>query len=300
MKILYLATGGLVRDPFSSNEKIYDMASIKNTIVNGIQEEFPNVEIFFGKEVAIDEKFIPTEEITKIDICLCDLTAGNPSVTYCSGMAEGMGKPVIYFSSNESYLPHGLAHKKIMLYSEASLENDFRNELNKVIKMVSKDPTKSFTSSKKTTQLPKAFISYSHKDKHYFDRLMVHLKPLTKKGLIDVWADTQIKTGDNWEKEIEGALTKSSIAILLISADFLASDFIVDNELPPLLSKAEVKGTRILPVIISPCRFSREPTLSSFQAANPPNEPLSSMNDDKREVIYDQLASDIESTLENA
>ncbi len=53
---------------------------------------------------------------------------------------------------------------------------------------------------------------------------------------------TKIKAGDKWKEKIERALEKSAIAILLISADFLASDFIVDNELPPLLKSAEGKG----------------------------------------------------------
>jgi hypothetical protein len=121
-----------------------------------------------------------------------------------------------------------------------------------------------------------------------------------KKGLIDLWVDTKIKSGDQWKKEIENALKESSIAILLISADFMASDFIIDNELPPLLSRAEVDGTTILPVIVSPCRFSREPTLSRFQAANSPSEPLSSLTEDEKEKIYDQLAHDIERSITNA
>ena len=126
---------------------------------------------------------------------------------------------------------------------------------------------------------------------------MVHLKPLEKKGLIDVWQDTNIKTGDRWREIIDKALSEANIAILMISADFLASDFIIKNELTPILSKAEVKGTKIVPLIVSHCRFSREPTLNRFQAANQPSQPLSLMSEDEREAIYDKLASDIESAL---
>ena len=126
---------------------------------------------------------------------------------------------------------------------------------------------------------------------------MVHLKPLERKGLIEIWSDSTIKTGDKWEEKIYKALLESNIAILLISADFMASDFIVENELPPLLSKAEAEGTKILPLIISPCRFSREPTLHRFQAANSPSKPLSKINENERESIYDKIAEDIESAL---
>src|SRR5690606_7893081 len=123
----------------------------------------------------------------------------------------------------------------------------------------------------------KIFISYSHRDKSYLDRLMVHLRPLQKQGLIDAWADTRLQAGDKWKKEIESALKESRVAILMISADFLASDFIIDNELPPLLHAAESKGTRIIPVILKPCRFLREKNLCEFQAVNLPDEPMSVM-----------------------
>jgi len=91
----------------------------------------------------------------------------------------------------------------------------------------------------KKTQL---FISYCHNDREYLDRLLIHLKPLQKEGLIEVWADTQLKAGDRWRVEIKQALDRASVAILLLSADFLASDFITENELPPLLKKSSRAG----------------------------------------------------------
>ncbi|WP_418138466.1 TIR domain-containing protein [Marinomonas sp. RS-M-Aa-14] len=127
---------------------------------------------------------------------------------------------------------------------------------------------------KVSTKRKRAFISYSHKDKTYFDRLAVHLKPLEKKGLIEAWSDTRISAGELWKTEISKALDQAQVAVLLISADFLASDFIVDNELPPLLEKAKSDGATIIPVILKPCRFVREETLAKFQAINSPEEPL--------------------------
>lgn len=65
------------------------------------------------------------------------------------------------------------------------------------------------------------FISYSHEDSKYLKRLNVHLKPLERQGLVELWDDTKIKVGDKWEEEILKALNRSAIAILIISADFL-------------------------------------------------------------------------------
>jgi len=145
----------------------------------------------------------------------------------------------------------------------------------------------------------KIFISYSHKDKAFIDRLMVHLKPLEKHGLIDAWVDSRILAGEQWKAEINTALSSSQVAILLVSADFLASDFIVDNELPPLLEKAKEEGVTIIPVILKPCRFNREKTISQFQAINSPAEPVSGMDEHGRELIYDAIAQRIEDLLPN-
>lgn len=141
------------------------------------------------------------------------------------------------------------------------------------------------------------FISYSHEDKDHLKRLHVHMKPLEKKGLVDIWDDTKIKTGQKWQEQIEMALSRAAIAILIISADFLASDFIVENELPPILKKAELEGTRVLPIILKPCRFSREEHLAQFQALNPPDKPLLSMSDIEQEEIWDRLSQVIETEL---
>ena len=158
-------------------------------------------------------------------------------------------------------------------------------------------PYVSIDSTKKIHKGKKIFISYSHKDHSYVERLMVHLKPLEKQGLIDPWVDTRLLAGDKWKKEIEKALKSAKVGILLISADFLASDFIIDNELPPILHDAEEAGTLIIPVILKPCRFTREENLREFQSINPPDEPLCLLDENDRELIYDSIAQRIEDTF---
>ena len=111
----------------------------------------------------------------------------------------------------------------------------------------------------------KVFISYSHEDKLTLERLQVHLKPLEREGLVDRWDDTRIRTGQRWKEEIEKALASAKVAVLIISADFLASDFIHSDELPRLLAAEEEEGLVVMPVILSPSRFSRTPSLSNFR-----------------------------------
>lgn len=138
------------------------------------------------------------------------------------------------------------------------------------------------------------FISYSHSDKEYLDRLLVHLRPLQKQGKMKVWADTHLRAGDKWRHEIQKALESATAAVLIISADFLASDFIVDNELPPILKSAEEKGTRIIPLIVKPCRFTRDPTLNQFQSINDPKDALALLNKGHQERILDELCAQLE------
>ena len=116
----------------------------------------------------------------------------------------------------------------------------------------------------------KVFISYSHADKEWLDRLKRHLKPLVREGNLDCWDDTHIRPGDDWQQEIQNALDTAQVAVLLISADFFASDFIDETELPPLLDAAKAKGVRILPVILSASRFARN---SAWPASRPSTRP---------------------------
>jgi TIR domain-containing protein len=113
----------------------------------------------------------------------------------------------------------------------------------------------------------KAFISYSHRDARHLERLHVHLAYYIRNGLVDAWDDTKILPGTAWREELYKAILSAKVAILLVSADFLASRFIAENELPPLLVAAQTDGAIILPVILSPCRFT-DTEISVFQAVN--------------------------------
>ncbi|HZF96755.1 MAG TPA: TIR domain-containing protein [Pseudoxanthomonas sp.] len=129
------------------------------------------------------------------------------------------------------------------------------------------------------------FISYSHKDRSCHDRLRVHLKPLERTSQLDCWSDTRIQAGDRWRNEIAQQVGRAAVAVLLVSADFLASDFIVNQELQPLLIKAESNGTRIIPVVLKHCGFARDSALSNFQCINDPKTPLMSLPEIDQERV---------------
>lgn len=141
------------------------------------------------------------------------------------------------------------------------------------------------------------FISYSHADRAVLDRLKKFLVPFERTGSIQSWDDTQIAPGMNWRAEIQHALESAKVAILLITADFLASPFIAEDELPPLLAAAEKDGVLILPVIVGPSAFSEIDGLKRFQAVNDPKKPLKKLSAVQRDDVFAKLAGLVRGAL---
>ena len=141
----------------------------------------------------------------------------------------------------------------------------------------------------------KVFISYSHRDSEYHSRLKTHLAPISRSAGIKAWSDTQIKVGDVWKNEIDQAISETAVAILLISPDFLASAFIANEELPPLLDAWQKNDVKILPVVLKPCVFHLDKTLSKIQCINDPSEPLAELSETQQDKIWVRL---VESAFE--
>ncbi len=87
--------------------------------------------------------------------------------------------------------------------------------------------------------MKRIFISYSHQDKAWKERLVKHLNVLALEGHYSVWEDRQIKPGSEWLAEIEEALNQAQVAILMVSVDFLNSGFIRKQEIPRILDRRQ-------------------------------------------------------------
>lgn len=142
----------------------------------------------------------------------------------------------------------------------------------------------------------KVFISYNRSDSHYLDELIIHLKPYMRKGTIEVWYDKKIEAGEEWYEKIELALQEARVAVLLVDAGFLASDFIYDHELAPLLQARKDGDVTLLTVVVSPLTFSDTP-LAGIQAVNDPKNPLSKMKVSERDELWVKLVKDIKRVL---
>jgi hypothetical protein len=112
---------------------------------------------------------------------------------------------------------------------------------------------------------PRVFLSYSHPDQAWQVRLGKHLRVLEKLGLLDVWADSRIHAGDRWHKAILGAIDSAQVAVMLLSVDFLDSDFILNTEVPRILRRERAGQLQVVPVLVRDCTWEEVPWLAELQ-----------------------------------
>jgi TIR domain-containing protein/D-alanyl-D-alanine carboxypeptidase-like protein len=140
------------------------------------------------------------------------------------------------------------------------------------------------------------FISYSHMDKKWRDDLDTRLKPYLRGGPIVSWSDEQITAGSKWFNDIKSALADTKVAILLVSPDFLASDFIIENELGPLLKEADRGGVKILWVPVRASAY-KETALRNYQAVIDPSKPLAGMTTANRDQAWVKICEEIKKAV---
>ncbi len=145
--------------------------------------------------------------------------------------------------------------------------------------------------------MPSVFLSYSHKDEVWKDRLQTHLRVLEKQGLLETWEDRRIGGGSGWLEDIQEAMERASVAVLLISADFLTSEFILKEEVPRLLQRQRESGLSVLPVIVRSCAWKEVGWFREIQVLPPDGKPLASFTGDRRDAELANIALEIRRML---
>lgn len=138
------------------------------------------------------------------------------------------------------------------------------------------------------------FFSYSHKDEALRDDLAKHLSILQRRGVIDAWYSRNIEAGVEWAADIDKQLNQSEIILLLVSSDFLASDYCYDVEVKRAMERHEAGDARVIPVIVRPVDWQDAP-FGKLQAL-PNGEPITKWAD-RDEALLD-VVKGIKRTLE--
>ncbi len=144
------------------------------------------------------------------------------------------------------------------------------------------------------------FISYSRADRDWVERLKRMMAPLLRGSgqELRLWDDSQIEAGDKWREAIETALAEAKVALLLVSDHFLASEFVMGEEVPKLLAAAEAEGVRVLWVSLSAC-LVEETEIHQYQAVLPPSRPLDQMAEAEAKEALKTIGLEIRKALKS-
>lgn len=139
------------------------------------------------------------------------------------------------------------------------------------------------------------FFSYSHKDEFLRDELETHLKLLQRQSVISTWHDRKIFAGTEWDREIDNRIERAHIILLLISADFLASDYCWDKEVKRAMERHNSGEATVVPVLLRSCDWQDAP-FSKLEGLPTEMKPVTLWED--RDVAWTAVAQGIRTIAE--
>ena len=138
----------------------------------------------------------------------------------------------------------------------------------------------------------RVFYSYSHKDSELREQLATYLAPLRHQGKISEWHDRKIEPGANWETEISTQIESADLILLLVSADFLASDYCFGVELENALVRLKHGDVKVVPILLRPCLWE-ESRFSELQIVPRDAKPITDW------ISVDHALKDVASEIRN-
>ena len=141
------------------------------------------------------------------------------------------------------------------------------------------------------------FISYAREDEDLREKLEKQLAILRRQRLIETWHDRRIGAGAEWAGAIDRELEAADVVLLLVSADFLASDYINDIELKRAMERHEAGTATVIPVILRPCLWQRG-DFAKLQALPRDGEPVTSSNWPSQDAALSNVAEGIARVVE--
>jgi hypothetical protein len=148
--------------------------------------------------------------------------------------------------------------------------------------------------------MARAFISYTHADEGLKDQFLLHLAPLKREGLVEVFHDRMLRPGDHLDQSIQRELASSDLVVLLVSAAFLNSEYCYEEEMRRAFIRQRDGTAKVVTVILKPCQWMHVPvgdgqTLSSFLSVPRDGKPVTSWSDP--DAAFDDAAAAIRRLL---
>src|SRR5712692_4959729 len=140
------------------------------------------------------------------------------------------------------------------------------------------------------------FCSYAHEDEAWLRKLETHLSLLKQQGLISLWHDRLISPGTNWVQAIDSRLETASVILLLVSADFLTSDYCYSIEMKRALERQEAGEARVVPILVRPVDWKGAP-FAHLQALPTDAKPIVSWRSKERALV--DIAAGIRRVIED-
>src|SRR6266496_2505001 len=142
------------------------------------------------------------------------------------------------------------------------------------------------TRDKQETHQPvTVFISYAHEDEPLRAQLEKHLRLLQRQGCISTWQDRQIEPSTDWAQDIDEHLETASVILLLVSPDFLASDYCYEIEMKRALERHQRGEARVIPIILRPCDW-HSALFGNLQCLPSDGEPVTMWNNQDEAFDY--------------
>ncbi|KPA16994.1 Toll-Interleukin receptor domain protein [Candidatus Magnetomorum sp. HK-1] len=196
--------------------------------------------------------------------------------------------------NNIAYNPNDKAQSWLKQYGLIKVSNNQTIIANPIYKKRFLNISQQMTSLENRNS-QKIFISYSHEDRHWLDKLLPFLKVLKMNG-IDYWFDENISTGNNWSLEIQNAIETSRMTICILTNNFLSSEFIQNREIPELQSR-QIQGMKIIHILAEDCLWNIVNWLKNIQIYPKNGIPLEALTEKEQKKKFMEIVSEINDIL---
>lgn len=206
-------------------------------------------------------------------------------------------KPIECIDCNNEFIPN--VNKRLLIYSYVI--NDKSRYLQN-IRPMAKQRQSIITKINKRNDFEMAdkkvrvFLSYSHVDEEFKNKLDIHFAPLKRSNKIETWNDRKLVPGTLFDDEIRKHLCEDEIIILLISADFINSDYCYEIEMMKALERMKNSDTIVIPIILRPCLWKETP-LKDIQALPKNGTPISKYPD--ADDAYLEIVQSVNNIIES-